>query len=366
MIGALKRAWANFRGFDLDGSTVPPMDGPLRPNSRLDAMPVLLRLEDVGNLVDAGGRLVCSVGEELLTLAQGEGGLAIAERRSLGANITAIASADGILALAVEGRGILIERPGSEPQLISGQGTPSACVTAMAFAGPSALFVAVGSAHNAAGQWKRDLMTKSASGSVWRIDLSNGSARQLARDLAFPSGIAVSGNGLFVSEAWRHRVRSLGQDGSDKGFALSGLPAYPGGIAPAASGGFWLAMFAPRNPLVEFVLKEDEYRRRMVETIDPAYWIAPSLLAGRSFLEPIQGGTRKKLNMLKPWSPTFSIGLVVRCDEHMGMQRSYHSRADGDVHGVTSLCESGGRVLAAAQGSGKIVAIEEMTEQAAA
>ncbi|RUY75212.1 strictosidine synthase, partial [Mesorhizobium sp. M7A.F.Ca.CA.001.09.2.1] len=51
MIGAIKQAWANFRGFDLTGSTVPPMDGPLRPNSKLDAAPVLLDLADVDNLV---------------------------------------------------------------------------------------------------------------------------------------------------------------------------------------------------------------------------------------------------------------------------------------------------------------------------
>ena len=34
--------------------------------------------------------------------------------------------------------------------------------------------------------------------------------------------------------------------------------------------------------------------------------IAPALATGKSFLEPIQGGARKKLNMLKPWSPTWS------------------------------------------------------------
>lgn len=366
MINALKRAWANFRGFDLDGGTVPPMDGPLRPNARLDAMPVLLRMGDVGNLTNCGGRLVCSAGDELLTLAGGDGGLDVVEGRSLGAFISAVAWADGVLALAVEGKGIIIERNGREQQIILDQDLPSSCITAMAFAGPAELYVAVGSAHNAASQWKRDLMTRSATGSVWRIDLSDGTARQLARDLAFPSGIGVSGDGLFISEAWRHRVRALGRDGSDNGFALSALPAYPGRMAPAASGGFWLAMFAPRNPLVEFVLKEDEYRRRMVETIEPDYWIAPTLLAGRSFREPIQGGTRKKLNMLKPWSPTFSAGLVVRCDDRMAMLRSYHSRADGDVHGVTSLCESGGSLLVAAQGSGKIVAIDEKTELAAA
>ena len=370
MITALKRAWANFRGFDLDGSTVPPMDGPLRPNAKLDAMPVLLELGEPDNLVGADGKIWCSQGDELLTLslsssADGAQRLDVTERRSLVAPITAMATTAGVLAIAVEGEGIVVDKSGTE-QFITPQGMPKSCITAMAFGDDETLYVAVGSAHNAAGEWKRDLMTKYASGSVWRMGLKDGNARQIAGDLAFPAGIAVSGETIFVSEAWRHRVRAINAEGRDEGFALAALPAYPGRIAPSASGGFWLAMFAPRNPLVEFVLKENAYRTRMVDTIDPAYWIAPSLLAGSSFLEPIQGGTRKKLNMLKPWSPSFSTGLVVRCDGRMGMLRSYHSRADGTVHGVTSLYEHGGTLLAGARGSGKIVAIEESTEQAAA
>jgi hypothetical protein len=222
------------------------------------------------------------------------------------------------------------------------------------------LLVAVGSDRNPALGWKRDLMTKTAAGSIWRIDIGTRTAVSIASGLAFPSGIIVSKDRLFVSEAWRHRVISMGIDGSRQQIALGSLPAYPGRIAPASEGGFWLAMFAPRNPLVEFVLKEDEYRRRMIETIDPDYWIAPSLATGRSFLEPIQGGARKKLNMLKPWSPTWSTGLVVRCDKDMAMVRNYQSRADGDVHGVTSMCEAGGLLLVGAKGSGKIVAIHEL------
>ncbi len=233
----------------------------------------------------------------------------------------------------------------------------------MAFAGPSTLFVAVGSTRNSVNGWKHDLMTKTVTGSVWRVDLDSRSAVPIASGLAFPSGIIVSNDRVFVSEAWRHRVLSMGIDGSQQKVALGSLPAYPGRIAPASQGGFWLAMFAPRNPLVEFVLKEDEYRGRMIETIDPEYWIAPSLVTGRSFLEPIQGGARKKLNMLKPWSPTWSMGLVVRCDGNMSMLRNYQSRADGDVHGVTSMCEADGRLLIGAKGSGKIVAIDELAGQ---
>ena len=106
------------------------------------------------------------------------------------------------------------------------------------------------------------------------------------------------------------------------------------------------------------MLREPQYRRRMIDNVDPAYWIAPALSSGASFLEPIQGGARKKLNMLKPWSPSWSYGLVARCDSAMRPHVSFHSRADGRVHGVTSCCELDGALYAAAKGSGVIVAID--------
>lgn len=365
MIGAIKRGWANFRGFDLTGSTVPPMDGPLRPNAKLDAAPVLLELADVDNLVSCGQQVLCSVGGEIHTLAAMAGangeGLSIARSRSMGKPVTSMAAFDDLLAVAVEGEGIRVEGPdGASSEWIRLGQLDARCVTAMAFADRSTLLVAVGSERNPAHEWKRDLMTKTVAGSVWRVDISKRSAVSIASGLAFPSGIIVSNDRVFVSEAWRHRVLSMGLDGSGQRIALGSLPAYPGRIAQASQGGFWLAMFAPRNPLVEFVLKEDAYRRRMIETIEPDYWIAPSHATGRSFLEPIQGGARKKLNMLKPWSPAWSTGLVVRCDKDMAMLRNYQSRADGGVHGVTSICEVEGRLLVGARGSGKIVAIDEL------
>ena len=122
------------------------------------------------------------------------------------------------------------------------------------------------------------------------------------------------------------------------------------------AGGFWLALFAPRNPMVEFVLLEKEYRLRMMETINPEYWIAPHLAPSKSYLQPIQGGARKMLNRLKPWSPTWSYGLVCYCDSAMRPRWSMHSRADGRVHGITTLCEVDGTLFAGAKGSGVVVA----------
>ena len=242
-------------------------------------------------------------------------------------------------------------------EVVGGQAL--ACPTAALFLGPHTLLIANGAAELPAGDWKRDLMRRGSSGSVTRIDLMGDAPDAvLAEQLAFPCGLARGGDGtaILVSEAWRHRVVAVRVDRPGPPREILGdLPAYPGQLSAAADGEIWMALFAPRNQLVEFVLREPAYRQRMVETIDPAYWIAPSLASGMSYLEPIQGGTRKKLNIMKPWAPTWSYGLVVRCDAAAQPLASFHSRADGHVHGVTSVCEWGGRLLAAAKGSGVIV-----------
>jgi hypothetical protein len=370
MIGALRRAYANFRGFDIDGSTVPPMDGPLRPNAALDAAPVAIVLPEIDNLTVSGGALNCSVGNELLTLriagSDRDPKLVVADREAFDHPISSLASEHSAgLAIGLDGRGILLKGGRYDGARIEGLASDRLhSVTAMAFAGPDLLLVCNGSRQHRAAEWKRDLMSRSASGSLWKVELSKAGmpVTQIAGGLAFPTGVAAAGNRIVFSEAWRHRILSVDLEGGMPDPVQTGLPAYPGRIVRAHDGGFWLALFAPRNPLVEFVLKENAYRHRMIETIDPAYWIAPSLVTGRSFLEPIQGGARKKLNILKPWAPTWSGGLVAHCDSAMRPTASYHSRADGNVHGVTSICETNNTLLVAAKGSGVIVAIDLAVE----
>ena len=71
---------------------------------------------------------------------------------------------------------------------------------------------------------------------------------------------------------------------------LTKLPGYPARLSPASDGGAWLALFAPRNRLIEFILLEHEYRSAMMREIDRPYWIAPALSSGDTFLEPLQAG----------------------------------------------------------------------------
>jgi hypothetical protein len=364
MIAALKRAYAAFRGFDDETGSVPMMDGPLRPNALLDAAPVALSLAGVDNLTLYGGALICSSGNELLRLASKGSELVVADRLAFEAAISLIAAGPSdSLAVGLEGRGVLIAEGPHAGRMIKAAGERGlTCPTAALFLDADRLVVASGAAGMTTADWKRDLMERGASGELWLIDLSRGEAppQLLAGRLAFPSGLARADDGrLLVAEAWLHRVVAVDVETRNAPQPLlSDLPAYPGRVAQSRDGGYWLALFAPRNQLIEFVLREDEYRRRMIDTVDPAFWIAPSLSSGASFLEPIQGGARKKLNMLKPWSPSWSYGLVARCNAAMRPIASFHSRADGAVHGVTSCCEMGDTLYVAAKGSGRIVAID--------
>ena len=136
---------------------------------------------------------------------------------------------------------------------------------------------------------------------------------------------------------------------------LDNLPVYPSRLSPAASGGFWLTAFAARTQLVEFVLRENAYRRRMMTEIDPEYWIAPKLKSGQSFLEPMQGAHIKTMGVVKPWAPPRSYGLVIRLDANGVPLYAVHSRVDGVNHGVVAAVEIDGSLFALAKGPGRLL-----------
>jgi hypothetical protein len=145
---------------------------------------------------------------------------------------------------------------------------------------------------------------------------------------------------------------------SSKRVVIEHLPAYPARLCSAADGGAWLAMFAPRRQMVEFVLREKAYRERMMAEVDPAYWMAPDLRTSRSFLEPIHGGQVKHLGIVKPWGPTRSYGLVIHLDASGIPTTSLHSRADGQRHGVTSCVEFGQRLFVASKGGNALLDVD--------
>lgn len=353
MIGALTRIFDNLLGRGEAAVTVPPLDGAFRPNRLLDEAPSRVALDQADGLAVVAGEIVVSAGDAVHTLAAG-GTLEL--RRRFAAAVTAIAATgDGGLAAALQSGEIVIHGGAFDGRSYKA-GEALRCITALVVAGGH-LYVANGSATNSPSDWQRDLLERNASGSIWRIDLAGGASSRLASGLAWPAGLAVDAEGVVFSEAWKHHLARIDAVRPGRPKVLQhDLPGYPGRISPAVDG-YWLALFAPRSQLVEFVLREDDYRASMLAEIEPEYWVAPSLSAAHSFLEPMQLGGLKQLGILKPWAPTRSYGLVIGLDRSCEPLTSFHSRADGRRHGITSALEAGGRLILTSKGGNAIVSV---------
>ncbi len=330
---------------------MPPMDGAFRPNDLLDSAPPIIEAPAPDCLAVTSQGIVVSSERSLVSVDKpGSAPLA-----SFDVEISALAGLpDGGAAVGlVDGRIVFVGgRYGGMTIEASREVT---CITALAPAQGGALLVANGSASNGPAAWKRDLMEKNASGSVWRIEPTSRAHKQLAGNLAYPYGVLEEADSIVVSESWRSALTRIRPGASGRNEqVLENLPAYPSRLSRDADNTIWLALFAPRRQLVEFVLREDRYRRRMISEVDADCWIAPCLRAGRTPLAPTQQGGVTQFGMLRPWSPTWSYGLVARLDHAYRPNSSLHSRANGRRHGVTSCLSFDGRLFFCAKGDGVV------------
>lgn len=353
MINAVFRSLDTILGRGEAAVTVPPLDGALRPNRKLDEAALRLPLPGVDSLSAVGGRLYASSGLKLFALDEAG---QWTTHHIAPAEIACLADVGGGLALGLaDGEIVVVGGKHDGRRYRAGNGLN--CLTAMT-AAADALYVANGSDRYGAADWQVDLLDRNASGTIWRVPLDGGASGRIAGGLAFPAGLVADGDSLVVSEAWKHRLIRLNRaNGARSAILDADLPGYPGRLARGASG-CWLALFAPRSQLVEFVLREPGYRNRMIASVPRPYWVAPKLRSGRSFYEPLQGGGVKHLGMLKPWAPAMSFGLCVRLDSGFQPVTSFHSRADGVTHGVTSVIELGKKVFVAARGDDVVVALD--------
>jgi hypothetical protein len=337
--------------------TVPPMDGALRPNRALEEAMAVVGIPAPDNIVVNHRTILFSSGNRVMRLDPSTFRAEVAH--DFDAEVTALSlSSGGALAIGLgDGRITIIGGPRDGWTQDHLGGRPIVCTTDLCFLSETALVVAQGSASRSIGEWKRDLMLRGATGSVWRIDLHDRSATTLADELGWPYGVAPIEGGLLVSESWKHRLIKIGFEGRVR-TVLDDLPGYPARISRDSTGHYWLAVFAPRNQIVEFIQREPAFLQRMMEEIDPQYWVTPTMRPPATFLEPLQGGAQKHFGVVNPWAPTRSYGLVLNLDSQFRPLTSFHSRADGTRHGVTSCIEHGGRLLAASKGGDLIVSID--------
>jgi hypothetical protein len=352
MIAGLKNFADRLLGRGDATITVPSFDGALKPNQILEKAETAGQFEAPEDIATDGKTIYIADGVTIRCLdASGA-----SEVRRFDRPITALCCLpDGGIAVALDGREIRVfATPSAENARVTFTDPSMHAVNALS-AGKSGTLVATdGSSTRPAGQWVYDLMERGHSGRVFSLDLASGKARILASGLNHAFGACAAGDAIFVSESWKHRVIAIAADGSQRA-VLDNLPVYPSRLSPAGGGGFWLTAFIARTQLVEFVLRENAYRRRMMAEIDPEYWIAPKLRSGQSFLEPMQGAHLKTMGVVKPWAPPRSYGLVIRLSEAGVPLYAVHSRVDGVNHGIVAAVEMDGALYALAKGPGRLL-----------
>lgn len=335
--------------------TVPVFDGALKSNRFIEDAQVVATLDAPEDLATDGESLFVADGSRLLRLESG----GLAEVAHFDKPITALARLGrDAFAVALGGREVRVHggaNDGRRWDTVGGEALHA--VNAISVAGNGRLLVTDGSRTHTWEQWKHDLMGLGRSGRVLELAPADGASRVLASGMAYAFGACELAGKVWVSESWRHQVVQLGTNG-ERAAVTDALPGYPSRIVPAAGGGAWLTCFALRTQLVEFVLREHRYRKRMMAEIDPAHWIAPALNSGNSFLEPMQGAQLKMMGIVKPWAPPRSYGLLVRLTEEGLIRYSLHSRFDGRNHGIVAAAECGGELFMIAKGSRRLLRLD--------
>jgi len=363
MIGALLDWKDRLLGRGDASITVPVFDGALKSNNLIEDAPVFATLDAPQDLATDGRSLFVANGKTVLRYDPahaGDGGHAPAtEVHRFESAVSALACLpDGGMAVALGGTEVRIlggAHDGRHWNTVAGK--PLHAVNAISVRASGQLLVTDGSREHSVEHWKNDLMGLGRSGRVLELNLADGSAREVANGLAHAFGACAVGDSVWASESWGHRVMAYG--GAKGARAVTdALPGYPSRISPASEetgGGYWLTCFTLRTQLVEFVLREPAYRKRMLAEIDPQYWIAPALNSGNTYLEPMQGAQLKTMGVVKPWAPPHSYGLVIRLTPEGLVRYSLHSRFDGKHHGVVSAIECQGDLYLLAKGCGRIL-----------
>ncbi len=350
-----------------DRHAIPSMDGALNPNDALDRLPMVkASVKDPDDLVfDATGNLYVSTENRVLKLSGKEyreeavfvefegptGGLGF--------------HPDGRLMVCIGGVGLcLVDDAGRTTWIKEAQTSRILCPNSAVARADGTIYITDGSLHHEPSDRIWDLMEKRASGRLIRYDPATEKFEVLLSGLGYPWGIEISLDQQWImfSESWHHTVSRCPIDDirpATREVVIPNLPGYPGRIAAASDGGYWICLFAMRTELVEFVLSEDMFRLEMMRTIDPAHWVRPALSSGKDLLEPIQFGGIRVLGIKKPWAPPRSYGLVVRIDEDFEIKKSLHSRADGRRHGITGLAENKGDLFILSKGHGLILKLKK-------
>jgi sugar lactone lactonase YvrE len=162
-----------------------------------------------------------------------------------------------------------------------------------------------------------DMLEARPYGRLLRYDPRTQKVKVLLKGLHFSNGVALSQNEDFVlvNETFRYRITRYWLKGPKAGRRdtfIDNLPGFPDNLSSNRRGFFWVALFAARNTLADF--------------IHPYPWI-------KNFV------ARWPLAL---WSKQPSYGLVLNVDETGRVVESLHDAEGRHLHTITSAKEFGG------------------------
>lgn len=342
---------------------IPLLDGPLCPNDLLENASTLPVAEPDDMCVAADGSLLVSSGKSILRLTSWSSGQ-FEQIAEFDAKISSLACReDGIIGVGLEKNGVaLIDQKGKRLAPWEKTRTKFHAIRACCFLSDGSLIIADACISNSPPPYLDDLFLNSRSGRLIKLT-DEGQSDLIADGLMFPHGIAEITPGTFiVSESWSKNLCTFSQKASLKKTIMADLAGYSARIHPLEFGGYALACFARRDPLIDFILSEKEFLAQMKTKLSAEYWIAPRLSADIDYRFPIQSGATRLFGEIKPWAPSFSYGLIIILDNQFKPLTSAQSRANGKRHGITTALEWRGDLIALSKGNSELLNVKPMEQ----
>jgi ribose transport system permease protein len=134
-------------------------------------------------------------------------------------------------------------------------------------------------------EWPYDALESRGNGRLICFNPKDGSTRTILRDLQFPNGVCMTGDGqsFLFAETWGCRINRYWFDGPKKGTSevvVKDLPGYPDNINRASDGNFWVALVGMRSPALDLALRMPSMRKRMAKRVARDEWLFPNINSG--------------------------------------------------------------------------------------
>jgi sugar lactone lactonase YvrE len=116
-----------------------------------------------------------------------------------------------------------------------------------------------------------EVLESQPNGRLVKYDIASGECSTVLSELYFANGVAVSPDDSYVlvNETMRYRTKRVFVRGPREGVVetfIDNLPGFPDGISTGADGLYWLAIYAPRNELLDTAGPKPWLRRLIYRT----------------------------------------------------------------------------------------------------